>query len=309
MPAWGAIQYVTSGLTLVAFVAAAVSWLLKSRQDSVAALIKRAAKSDLPGILDTYLRGAKIDTAGLSPDGKERIALASIGELSARYRQNTRIISTIAILVAAIASLSIVLAAWTKTSAKTDSAVPGRSTTASVAPFRTVIEVINLEEMEDRHESVNARLSVANTGPNALLVNYARLGVFATSMSDGSTITKWFDLLTDKQLPQNAIEPMKVEASEVSDWQLMGNTSSILPSFRTYFFKFMVQVEVTDGKSGKTSALDIDMPRAMSMNCLNHRACISVYDLNLLAGNSPRKSCTAIPAGSSFTLDCNIQEQ
>lgn len=307
MSVWGAIQYVTSGLTLVAFVAAAVSWLLKSRQDSVGDLIRRANKNDLPGILDTYLRGAKIDTGGLSAEGKERVALASIAELSARYRQNTRVISIIAILVAAIAALSIVLAAWTKSS-KAGPFASGASAATNVAPFRTVIGVINLEEVEDRHESLTARLSIANSGSDALLVNYARLGVFATSMRDGSTITKWFDLLRDKQLSPNAIEPLKVETIELNDWKLI-NTTPMLPSFGTHFFKFMVQVEVTDAKSGKTSTLDIDMPRAMNMNCLNHRPCIAVFDLNVPAGNTSRKNCTANPTGGNFTLDCNIQEQ
>ena len=38
---------------------------------------------------------------------------------------------------------------------------------------------------------------------------------------------------------------------------------------------------MTNGKSGKTSLLDIDMPRPVSMNCLNRNFCIAVFELNV----------------------------
>jgi hypothetical protein len=177
---WEAIKFVTSGLTPVAFVAAAASWLLKSRQDSVGQLIKLANKKDLPGILDTYFRGAKIETTGLSPEGKERVALETIYALSKRYRQNTLVIGFIATLVAAVAGLSVLRGSEVHPPKQTDF-------------FRLIVGSVMLEENEDHHYSMTAKMSITNNGVDALLVNSARLGVLATSMANGIVINKWFE--------------------------------------------------------------------------------------------------------------------
>jgi hypothetical protein len=296
MSVWEAIKFVTSGLTLVAFVAAVASWLLKSRQDSLGQLIKLANKKDLPGILDTYLRGAKIETTGLSPEGKERVALETIYALSKRYRQNTLVISFIAMLVAAVAGLSIL---------RGNELHPPKQTDL----FRMIIGIVMLEENEDHHHFMTAKMSITNSGSNALLVNATRLGVLATSMANGSVITKWFELMTGKQLPSGAIVPLELVNTEVSQWEQGGVPVSTPPSLITHYFKFMVQVQVTDGKSGKTSLLDIDMPRPVSMNCLDHHACIAVFELNVPGRRASHETCTALPAQTGFELKCEVQEE
>jgi hypothetical protein len=293
MSVWEAIKFVTSGLTLVAFVAAAASWLLKSRQDSVGQLIKLANKKDLPSILDTYLRGAKIETTGLSPEGKERVALETIYALSQRYRQNTLVIGFIAMLVAAVAGLSIL---------RGNEPHPPKQTDL----FRMIIDIVMLEENEDHHQSMTAKMSITNSGSNALLVNFTRLGVLAT-VANGSVITKWFELMTDEQLPSGAIVPLGLENTEVSQWEQGAVPASTPPSLNTNSFDFMVQVKVTDGKSGKTTLLDIDMPRPLRMNC--YHSCIAVFELNVPGRRASHETCTALPAQTGFELKCEVQEE
>jgi hypothetical protein len=175
--------------------------------------------------------------------------------------------------------------------------------------FRMIIGTVLLEENEDHHYSMIAKMSITNNGSNTLLVNYTKLGVLATSMANGSVITKWFDLMTGKQLPSGAIVPLELENTEVSQWEQGGVPVSTLPSVITHYFKFMVQVQVTDGKTGKTSLLDIDMPRPVPMNCLGHRPCIAVFELNVPCRRASHETCTALPAQSGFELKCEVQEE
>ena len=152
-------------------------------------------------------------------------------------------------------------------------------------------------------------MSITNSGSNALLVNFTRLGVLATSLANGSVTTKWFELMAGKQLPSGAIVPLELEDKDVSQWEQGGVRVSTPPSLITHYFRFMVQVQVTDGKSGKTSFLDIDMPQPRPMNCLAHHPCIAVFELNVPGRRASHETCTALPAQTGFELKCEVQEE
>ena len=61
---WDALKYVGSGLTLAAFVVAAIAWLLKSKSEEKERLIDLAKDDERAGLVRDALEFFSVDTAG-----------------------------------------------------------------------------------------------------------------------------------------------------------------------------------------------------------------------------------------------------
>ena len=72
---WEAIQYVTSGLTLVAFVAAVVAWIGKSAIRRQENLIKSAKLEDRGRLVEMALEGFQVSTSDLTGDQKFQLLM------------------------------------------------------------------------------------------------------------------------------------------------------------------------------------------------------------------------------------------
>ena len=104
---WTSIQYVTSGLTLVAFIVAAGVWLLKARLDARERLIKAADNQRQADLVGRALEFFKVETEGLTKQQRYEIAIAQIHARSKRYTQSALAICFVAILLAAVTGLAI----------------------------------------------------------------------------------------------------------------------------------------------------------------------------------------------------------
>lgn len=83
---WGAIQYVTGGLTLVAFVAAAASWAyvayIRARERTITKVTDKNHRAEaVQAVLQRY----HIDTANLTPDHQYRLALEQMRAQQRRF--------------------------------------------------------------------------------------------------------------------------------------------------------------------------------------------------------------------------------
>src|ERR1022692_677762 len=75
---WDAIKYVGLGLTLAAFVVAAIAWLLKSKSEEKERLIDLAKDEERAGLVRDALEFFSVDTAGLTKAQEYQLALEQI---------------------------------------------------------------------------------------------------------------------------------------------------------------------------------------------------------------------------------------
>src|SRR5689334_3549171 len=89
---WAAIKYVSSVVTLCAFVAAAIVVALKNRADSQLKQIETASKIDRPRVINDLNEFFPVATEGLDDDSKKEVILQQIKERSQRYLVNAIVI-------------------------------------------------------------------------------------------------------------------------------------------------------------------------------------------------------------------------
>src|SRR5947207_1582229 len=91
---WESIKYVSSGLTLAAFIVAAVFLILRGLTRQKARLIREAPQEDRAALVKDALEFFRVDTSGLSQVKQFEVAIAQI---QARGRRFTQVIWTIVI--------------------------------------------------------------------------------------------------------------------------------------------------------------------------------------------------------------------
>jgi hypothetical protein len=104
---WEAIQYVSTGLTLVAFLAAVGAWVYKARVDAREKLIATANADQRTELVARTLEYFDVDTSGLTKDQKYDLALTQIHARSQRYQQTAVVVCFIALVLALLAGFAI----------------------------------------------------------------------------------------------------------------------------------------------------------------------------------------------------------
>jgi hypothetical protein len=104
---WNALQYVGSGLSLAAFVAAAVVFAYRGHLKRRAEIIKSAPEKERLEAIATTAEFFRVDTARLSRVQQEHIVLAQIHARARRDLLVTGVLLTLAVLLGAIAILAI----------------------------------------------------------------------------------------------------------------------------------------------------------------------------------------------------------
>ncbi|MDP1829970.1 MAG: hypothetical protein Q8L48_42300 [Archangium sp.] len=82
-----AIQYVSSGVTLAAFIAAIVSGIVRRRIDAQKNLIESAQEQDRAPLVDKALEAFTIETSNLTKEQKYTLALEQLYERRRRVRE------------------------------------------------------------------------------------------------------------------------------------------------------------------------------------------------------------------------------
>jgi hypothetical protein len=103
---WSAIAYVGSGLSLMAFLVAALLRAYQSYLRSKVDIINRADPKDLPDILRTYADPYRIDTS-LSASNRAKLTIKRIKRDERRDQLAAKVLVTFACLVAVVALVAI----------------------------------------------------------------------------------------------------------------------------------------------------------------------------------------------------------
>jgi hypothetical protein len=104
---WGAIKYVTSGMTLIAFITMLGVWLYREKLSQTGKLIRLAPISKRADIIDTFLNKIKIDTTMLTKQQRYFLAIKIIDERLIQYKTTAKVIISLAIITAGLAAYSI----------------------------------------------------------------------------------------------------------------------------------------------------------------------------------------------------------
>lgn len=99
---WTAIQYVGSGLTLIAFIVAVVAWVHKWQLLKTERLIKSVPKAKRAELVERTLVLFKVDTSNLTRQQQYDLALRQINEQANKSRRTFVIRLAIAALLAAL---------------------------------------------------------------------------------------------------------------------------------------------------------------------------------------------------------------
>lgn len=104
---WEAIQYITTGLTLVAFLVTVIAWTFKSKSEERERLIKAASEDKRADLVRSALEFFDVDTAGLTKEQKYEIALAQIHARAQRFRTTAIVVCVLAVILAGISAYAI----------------------------------------------------------------------------------------------------------------------------------------------------------------------------------------------------------
>ena len=99
---WEAIKYVSSGVTLLAFLAAAATWIYRTWLLREARLLKGADTKQKVDLAGKMLEFFAVDTSTMSEDSKLEVALRQIEERTNRHRLNLVGIIVVAIVFAIV---------------------------------------------------------------------------------------------------------------------------------------------------------------------------------------------------------------
>lgn len=104
---WEAISYVSSGVSLVAFIVAVSVWVLKSRIESRERLIKQAPADDRSDLVKNALEFFHVEAAGLTKEHQYKIALEQIRARMQRFRIVSIVVCFIALVAGGVAIFAI----------------------------------------------------------------------------------------------------------------------------------------------------------------------------------------------------------
>jgi len=104
---WDAIQYVSSGITLVAFIAAIAAWIYRYRILQNERLIRTAPENERSALVERALEIFSIDTKQLSRQQQYDLALEQIRGRAARFRMTSIVVVIIAILAVGVTTFAI----------------------------------------------------------------------------------------------------------------------------------------------------------------------------------------------------------
>lgn len=110
---WQAIAYVSSGVTLIAFIIAAAAWVHRNQILKTERMIRLAPEESRAELIQNTLEFFNIDTSRLTREQKYELAIIQIRERAARFRLTAAAV----IIIAGLAAVVSVFALWQPPSA------------------------------------------------------------------------------------------------------------------------------------------------------------------------------------------------
>ena len=104
---WQSIQYVSSGLTLVAFITAVAAWLYRQSSLKTERLIKTAPDEERAKLVRATLEFFDVDTAKLTKEQQFNLALTQVHARARRFLVAALVVALLAVLAAIVAGVAI----------------------------------------------------------------------------------------------------------------------------------------------------------------------------------------------------------
>ena len=104
---WEAIAYVSSGLTLTAFLAAVAAWIYKHQSEEKERLLRTAPQSKRAKLVEQALESFHVDTSGLTKEQQYDLAVQQIQARAQRFRWTAIVIVVLALIAATVAAYAI----------------------------------------------------------------------------------------------------------------------------------------------------------------------------------------------------------
>lgn len=125
---WEAIAYVSSGVTLTAFLAAVVAWSYKAKTEERERLIRAAKPEQRADLVRNALEFFHVDATRLNRDQQFALAIEQIHARAQRFKIAAAVICFLALVAAAIAAYAI---ATSKVGARTPPVLESREAASS----------------------------------------------------------------------------------------------------------------------------------------------------------------------------------
>ena len=104
---WSAITYVSSGVTLAAFIVATIAWIAQRTLMQRERLIKAAPESARADLVARALEFFQVDTGNLTKAQQYDLAVRQIAERARRFRTVANIIVVLALVAAGLSGLAV----------------------------------------------------------------------------------------------------------------------------------------------------------------------------------------------------------
>lgn len=104
---WNAIAAVSSGLTLVAFLAAAAVWIYRQRLVQTERLIRSVPEGQRAGLVERVIESVHVDTGNLTREQRYQLSLKLIHARSRRFTLSATIVLCIAVIAAGLAAFAM----------------------------------------------------------------------------------------------------------------------------------------------------------------------------------------------------------
>ena len=104
---WEAIAYVSSGLTLTAFLAAVAAWVYKSKSEEKERLLRTAPQSQRAKLVEQALESFHVDASGLTKEQQYNLAVQQIQVRAQRFRWTAIVVVILVVIAATVAAYAI----------------------------------------------------------------------------------------------------------------------------------------------------------------------------------------------------------
>ena len=146
---WTAISYVSSGVILVAFLAAVGAWLYRSKMVQLESLIGSAAEADRAQLVANALEVFHVDSSGLTKAQQYQLALEQIRARQERYRLIAVVIIIVSILAAAVAVFAIVNGSESDNGATPEGLAEARPLTLELRVHNELMKEVSIEPLSE----------------------------------------------------------------------------------------------------------------------------------------------------------------
>ena len=106
---WEAIRYVSSGITLAAFLAAVIAWSYKAKVEERERLIRTAKPDQRADLVRNALEFFHVDTAGLTREQQYNVAIEQIRARGQRFKLLIALVGFLAAITATVAIYAIAI--------------------------------------------------------------------------------------------------------------------------------------------------------------------------------------------------------